>query len=215
LVGSKLEREIIGIFNRDICAFLSINQISKKLNKAYPHINAKVNELLEEGILTKYEIGRSYQCSINLNNEKAVALLTLNESEKKEQAISKIKNNKALSDELLSIRKQFKVFTIILNKDELIFVLDYLYDREAIKNMSHQLSQFDLIFLGREDFKKYALENIRHQNDWVILYSCEKYFELLSEIKESLIIRNISNMKDHITVAQISSGKNMKSKRRD
>ena len=94
MIGNRLEKEILGIFDRDIYSLLSINQISKKLHKAYPYINAKVNELIKEGVLNKSQIGRSYLCSLNLNSEKTIALLSLMGTEKKEKILGRIKNSK-------------------------------------------------------------------------------------------------------------------------
>ncbi len=193
MTGNKLEKEIIGIFNRDISSFLSINQISKRLHKAYPYINSKVNSLINEGVLTKFNIGRSYQCSINLNSERAVALLTLNEVEKKEKLFLKIKNiNKALED-IKNIKNEFKIYTILLYNNSLIFVLDYLHDQEAIKNLFHSIKQFDLIFLDKSSFKKYLLANKSKLHEHAILYSYEKYFEIMGEVKDMSLLSNINN----------------------
>ena len=82
MIGNKLELDIIRIFNRDITALLSINQIAHKLKKAYPHINAKVNDLINEGILNKRQIGRSYLCSVNLDNDKCVELARANDNKR-------------------------------------------------------------------------------------------------------------------------------------
>ena len=91
MVVSKVGQEIIGIFNRDISASLSINQMAKILKKAYPNVNNTANNLIDENILNKNQEGHSYQCSINLENEKALLLLSLNEIMKKEKYLKKIK----------------------------------------------------------------------------------------------------------------------------
>jgi hypothetical protein len=192
--GNRLEKEIIGIFNRDISSFLSINQISKKLKKAYPYINAKVTELIDEGVLNKAQIGRSYQCSINLHNEKAVALMTLNEVEKKDKHLMKIDNSAKLIEEINSIKKEFRIYTVLLYDSSLIFVLDYLHDKEAIRNMYRAIKNFELIFFDRAGFQQYLIQNRNALPDHSILYSYEKYFEFLSEVKDGMLLQNMNQM---------------------
>ncbi|MEM3373983.1 MAG: hypothetical protein QXE31_02060 [Candidatus Woesearchaeota archaeon] len=187
MVGSKLEKEIISIFNRDISTLLSINQISKKLKKSYPNINNKVNSLIKEGILTKLETGRSYLCTINLENEKAIALLTINEADKKKQYEKKIN---LIKEEINDIKNKFKVYTILLHNTTLIFVLDYLNDKEAIKNLYENIKKFDLIFFDKTSFQQYLIKNPNLLNEFIIIYSYEKYYELVNEIKNNLILNN-------------------------
>jgi hypothetical protein len=51
--------------------------------------------------------------------------------------------------------------------------------------------------------------------DWIILYSCEKYFELLSEIKEALIMQNITKTTTSSVASKVTSPKNKKLKNKD
>jgi DNA-binding Lrp family transcriptional regulator len=191
VTGNKLENEILGVFSSNIYAMLSINQISKKLNRAYPYINSKVNELIEDGILDKIQIGHSYQCSINFSNEKAVALLTLNDVEKKNETLHKLKSHNRLLEDLLSIRKEFKIITILLKGKSLFFILDYLHDQEAIKNLYPGLKEYDLVFYDKKSFQQYLLHNKSKIYDFSVLYSHEKYFEILGEIKDQMIFKNL------------------------
>ncbi len=195
MIGNRLEKEILGIFDRDIYSFLSINQVSKKLGKAYPYINAKVNELIKEGVLNKSQIGRSYLCSLNLNSEKTIALLSLMGTEKKEKILGKIKNSKEIIEEISTIRKQFKIHTILLYGKSLIFVLDYIHDKEAIKNLFRHIKQFDLSFFDKDGFQNYIMETQGVMQDAVVLYSYEKYFELVNEVKDRMLIQKLRGRK--------------------
>ena len=58
---------------------LTIRQISGKLGKAYPHIHTVTTRLLDEGVLTKDIVGNAYACSLNLQHEKAKAMVILEE----------------------------------------------------------------------------------------------------------------------------------------
>lgn len=183
MIGNKLELKIIEIFNRDITLFLSINQIAKKLNKAYPHINTKVNEFIKEGIFNKVQIGRSYLCSINLESTKAVALLMLNDAIKKESFLKK--QTTKFAEELNIIAREFRVYTIFLSRNKIYFVLDHIHDKEAIKITSKELRKSDLVFLSKSEFHSQIIHDKSLLNK-TILYSSQKYYELLNEIKAQL-----------------------------
>jgi len=187
---NRLELDIIRLFNRDVALQLSINQISKKLGKSYPHINSKVNELIDQGILNKTQVGRSHLCSVNLLNDKAVLLLSMNESLKKDKKIKKIKNSGKFIEEIREIGKEFDVHTIILLDTNLIFVLDHIYDKEAIKNTFSAIKKFDLDFFTKEEFQQHLLQPKEIQDSKVIMYSFENYFEIVQEIHKQLIIEN-------------------------
>jgi DNA-binding Lrp family transcriptional regulator len=187
VLGNRLEQEILEVFDRDFSQLFSINQISKKLHKSYPHINAKVNNLIREGVLSKANVGRSYLCSLNLENEKSIALLMLESSERKQKAVARIKNSAKFFEEIARIKSEFKVNTILLSEDNLIFVLDYIHDREAIKNMFSEIKQFELKFYDKESFSGYLLDYPHFMQSMVVLYSYEKYFEIVSSVKEKMI----------------------------
>jgi hypothetical protein len=179
VVVSKVGQEIIGIFNRNINATLSINQIAKILKKAYPNINNTTNTLIDENILNKNHEGRSYQCSINLENEKALLLLSLNEVRKKEKYLKKIKKSKQFLEEIKEIKTEFNVYTIFAHKTKLYFVLDHIYDKEAIKNKFSAIKQFKLVFLSKDEFSELIhYEPVKNQ---IIFYAPKKYFELIQE----------------------------------
>ena len=184
MIGNKLELRIIELFNSDITLLLSINQIAKKLNKAYPHINTKVNQLIKEEIFNKVQVGRSYLCSINLDNTKAVALLALNDAIKKESFLKKL--NKEFSDELNKISKEFRIYTIFLSNKKIYLVLDHIHDKEAIKIISKELKKFDLVFLSKSEFHEQVIHDKNLLLDKTILYASQKYYELLNEIKLQL-----------------------------
>ncbi len=178
-MSGKVEEQIISIFNRDITQLLSINQISKILKKAYPHINSKVNQMISEQVLSKTNIGRSYFCSINLESSKSIALLSLAESEKKIED--------GLKKELKNIKSEFLIYTVFMAKNRVYFVLDHLHDREAIKKKLKSLKKYELLFFSKDEFKNLVLSKPGILVETVVLYSPEKYYELLSEINKQLI----------------------------
>ena len=179
MVVSKVGQEIIGIFNRDIFASLSINQMAKILKKAYPNVNTTSNNLIKENILNKLQAGHSYRCSINLESEKALLLLSLNEVEKRERYLKTVKKPKQFLEEIREIKKSFNIYTIFAHSAKLYFVLDHIYDKEAIKNSFSVIKQFKLVFLTRSEFT----DSIRQEpkKNPVIFYAPKKYFELVQD----------------------------------
>lgn len=180
---SKVDKDILGLFNRDIARLYSINQIAISLNKAYPHINAKVNSLIRNRILNKMVAGRSYLCSLNLNSCLTVAYLSLLEAEKKN---SLEKKHPAVAEELRSVVKDFMVHTIVYHKKSIYFVLDHIYDREAIKKRMRKHRSLKLVFLTRQNFIKRLLEKSLLR-DKTVLYASEKYFEIVEEVFPRLL----------------------------
>ena len=126
-----------------------------------------------------------------MNNDKAVIILSLNEINKRN---SFLKKNKKTNFEILSeIKNQFDIYTIFFTCKKLTFVLDYINDKEAIINQFSEINKFELQFFDKSDFHKEILEDDKILKDHIILYSYEKYFELLGEIDEKLF-RNHSNI---------------------
>ncbi|MBU1030275.1 MAG: hypothetical protein KKB65_03515 [Nanoarchaeota archaeon] len=89
MIGRNIDTEIISIFAENITEFLSILQIAKKLNKPYSYIHKKINEFLKLEILKKIVLGRAHLCTINLQSEDAVLLLSMYELEKKKSLLKK------------------------------------------------------------------------------------------------------------------------------
>jgi hypothetical protein len=65
---------IVKLFSEEITRETTILQISKAIKKSYASTNQKVWELIEKGVLTKKEIGKSVICSINLKSPLARAM---------------------------------------------------------------------------------------------------------------------------------------------
>lgn len=123
MIGNKLEQSIIEVFQNDLSSTFSINQVSKILKKPYPLINKKSNFFLQEGVLKKIDIGRSYQCFLNMQSDKARILMATNEVNRKEVYIQKNRHFDAVMDELLQLIKKFPIDTVILYKKTIIFVM--------------------------------------------------------------------------------------------
>ena len=76
--------------------------------------------------------------------------------------------------------------TILLQNKSLLFVLDYMHDKEAIKNLFSVIKQFDLVFFDKKEFQNHLLSNTKAFHNYTILYSYERYFELIKDIQDKL-----------------------------
>ncbi len=160
----------------------SINQISKKLNKKYPYINKIVSMMIEDGILIKKVIGRSYLCSINFRNDEAVVLLTLNEINKRNNFVQKNKAMRLLLDTIDQLRRDITIHSVVWSKKELFLVVENIDDENNIRS---KFSTKQKIVVLTKKFSKKLFESI-NPKDQIILYGYEKYFEYLQEVEDEL-----------------------------
>lgn len=83
---------------------LTINQIAKELKETYSFVNRIVKRMISEDLILKEKIGHSLLCKLNIKNDKTKALVSLNEVNKKQEFLSKNKELKLITDELLKIK---------------------------------------------------------------------------------------------------------------
>lgn len=87
----KLELKIVDLLAKDVEKKSTINNIAKTLGEFYSLVHRTVDKLCKEGVIVKTKVGKSYICSLNLDNEKTFTLLTLSEIESKEEFYSENK----------------------------------------------------------------------------------------------------------------------------
>ena len=186
MIGNKLQQNIIGLYNDDISRLLSIHQIAKLVDKTYPTVYNTVQEFFAQGILNKVESGRSHLCSINLENEKAIMLLALNEIAKKEK-----RRLGSVAGDIHKMNRQFRIDCIIKSGKSLVFVLDHIHDQEAIKNIYKSVHDYDLDFIDREGFRDYLIRNPPSKQQ-VVLSGYEQYYSMLATVVHQLIGRGVT-----------------------
>src|SRR3989344_9038277 len=124
MIGNDLELSIIGLYADDLTAGFTILQISKLLKKAYPYINKKANEFIEEEIFLKTKVGNSYLCHLNLESPQTIILLTLNELKKLEARVASEQQTEALISELKSAREEFNLLLAAEFGNEIVLIAD-------------------------------------------------------------------------------------------
>jgi len=192
VIGNKLEQEIISLYTKDISSLYSINQIAGKLGKKYPYINKKVTLLIKNQIFKKTISGRSYLCSLNLNNEETIYLLILNEIRKKK---AELKINPSL-EKLIQYIKKIKILLLLdlvmKVNNKLIFVFDKEEDKQQFKKRALLKSVItdpkikDIIIYSKQEFLNQLIIDKELQENHIILQGYEKYYDFLREIEDEL-----------------------------
>jgi hypothetical protein len=192
MIGNKLEQSIIEVFQNNLSSTFSINQVSKILKKSYPLINKKSNFFLEEGVLNKINIGKSYQCFLNMRSDKTLVLMTLNEVSKREQLLSQ-NADAELFQEPQELALKFPIESIILYKKTLIFLCEDKFNHELLKQHSLLTGRYTFVFMDKERLKNFFMENIDFRKYYVIMYNPHRFLEILSELKDKLILSAYAN----------------------
>ena len=177
----SLEQEIVSVYDNNIQSFYTINQISKKLKKTYPYINKKVSLMIDESVLNKNVVGNSYLCSLNLNNEKTVMLLTLNEVKKRGILAKKDASVSQVLKFLPKLKTEITIHSVFHSKNKIYFVLEDLNDQKRILNTF----SFKPVFVDKKGFQKLLLDD-PSLNSYTLLYGFSKFFEFVQEIHSRL-----------------------------
>ncbi|MFH1916377.1 MAG: hypothetical protein ABIJ21_03875 [Nanoarchaeota archaeon] len=177
MVGNRLELDIVGLFNDDVGASYSINEIARRLNKKYPYIHKKVTSFLKDGILQETIIGRSHLCSINLENDEAILLLSLNAAKRKSESLKKDARVRQILAHLIDVGEEKGAVAIIQRGENILFIAD---GKAPFLDLKH------VQVLSKDAYQKEVLANPGLQQTTVILYSFERYYSLMKEIQGKL-----------------------------
>lgn len=171
------ELETISIFSKDLALTLTINQISKKLDKSYAFTNKYIREFLDEGILQKKVVGSAILCSLNFSNEKTLGLLMLNSIEEKQQFLHKV--DKKTLELINTIKKTGGVKSLFFINNNLNIICENktqtLAALASINSHNHKIAITD------ENEFKLGFKNIDMQN-LTIIEGYESFWRLISEM---------------------------------
>ena len=216
MIGNKLEQSIISVFQNNLSTTFSINEVSKQLKKSYPTINHKSNFFLKEGILKKIVIGKSYQCFLNLENDKAKVLISINEINNKELFLEKNTDFMFTYEAILRIcgAPPYKTYIsfILVRGFELVFVLRSFDSKmiAEIRNVIPVVAKYQRLFLSEEQFKTELLNDPLLGNTHTILFNLNNYVHLLEEMTDKLLARGFLDLtKDSDVAAFKTSSKNV------
>jgi predicted nucleotidyltransferase len=101
----KLELKIIDLLAKNVERRFTINEMAKNLGEFYSFVHRIVDRLTKDGVIIKNKVGKSYICSLNLENEKTLALLQLAEIEKVKQFYAVNKGLKLILEDFVELIK--------------------------------------------------------------------------------------------------------------
>ena len=175
------ELETISIFSKDLTLNLTINQISKQLNKSYAFTNKYIRNFLDGGILSKKIVGSAILCSLNYSNEKTLGLLMLNSIEDKMNYVSKA--NPKIFQSVALLKQATSTISIFIKNNKFYMICD---DKESVENYIKQfkkqisVKRSDIILIGSDEFKL----NIRDldMKKIIIMEGYESFWKLISDV---------------------------------
>ncbi|MGV8087221.1 MAG: hypothetical protein ACP5N1_06345 [Candidatus Woesearchaeota archaeon] len=196
MIGNKLEQAIIEVFQEDLSSTFSINRVSKILGKSYPLINKKSNLFLKEEILKKINVGNSYQCFLNMRNDKTRVLMALNEINKKELLVQKNNYIQSVIDEIYQLSKKFPIETVLLYKKTILFVMIDTKMKKELMELCALTKNYTLVFFDKKDFQDYFLNNKDLQKYHLILYNMDIYLNIISEVFDKILFNGLIDIKN-------------------
>jgi len=180
---------------------LTINEISTQLKETYSFVNKVTNKLIKDNIIIKQTIGNSHLCTLNLNNEKTQAYLTLNEIEKKERFIEKNKNIRTLISE---ITKKIQAECVLIfgsyakgnqtkSSDIDLLIINNKKDNTINKEINLLETMYNIkinqIVINERIFKEMIQNNVEINvgkealKNHIILYGSNIFWKLICEAK--------------------------------
>lgn len=181
MAKQRPEQELLGLFASDVTAAYSIHQIAQTLEKAYPHINQKVNSLIATGVLRRTVVGRAHLCSIDLQDPLARNLLARRAIERLRNHAANAQLRRAL-DVLASQRHAGAIRCTLLHDKQVIVILDRYEDRAVLDIPDTLKIEYHTIASWQERL----LRSFEDCKDPLLLTGFEGYYALLADIDSAL-----------------------------
>lgn len=191
VIGNTLEQEILGLYNVNVSSMYSINQIATLLKKKYPYINKKVTSLIENDIFKMTIVGRSHLCSLNLKNEETIHGLILNDIRRKKAELEKNISLRKTTEYIEKLSRNADIKVVLKSKNNILFVSENRENCEHISRgvLKQALHDYEAKFLTKEEFLRLIAEDKTLQQERIILYGFEKYYEHVREIEDELKLK--------------------------
>lgn len=211
MIKNKLESSIITAFQKNPHSSYSINELSKKLKKAYPYINKKINSFIDDGVINKLVIGHSYQCYLNYASEKTKLVLSLNALYERDELLKK---NLALNDlikKFEELSKYHEIYSAVLI-DKKIIVISENIDFESQKIVIREITDFlkskknpeiQIEFLSKKLYLELFLNDEKISENLIVLCNITAYFDLFSQIMDQLVFRSMFNKSNNMIKTKI------------
>lgn len=210
-MAGEVERKIVGLYEENILAEYSINEIVRKLGrKSYSFIYGKVMSMVNAGVLKKMKVGSSALCSLNLSEYGTVLLLCQIEAEKAKEMYSKNKALKGIMDKLIEESKQTNTVHCVVvfgsyakgtaTEKSDVDLLAVVEDRkkETVSRIANTLSMANAVELNAVVVDKKLFQSMLISKGvnvgkealkyHVVIYGCDRFFEYVREVENELKI---------------------------
>ena len=192
----KLELKIVDLLARNLEKKFTINNVAKLLKEHYSFVHRIVNKLFEDGVIYKDKVGKSYICSLNLENEKTLILLQLSEIEKKDYFLSSNKELKLILDDFVKLAEsQINLISMVLfgsyakdtaTKESDIDIFMVSKGKAGIDKISREIyakygKEINTIIITPDDFRKQRNKDLIKEiiNNHYIIYGVERFVDLV------------------------------------
>lgn len=169
--------DIVRLYDSNLVNLFSINQIARLLGKKYPFVNKKVTQLIAASVLKKTVVGKSHLCSLNFESQEAVSMLCRLEAEKGQNAKFPKHLKRFIDSSLLRIC----IHCVVQSHGKLTFVIESLRDRREIERGFPGSRVID-----KQEFIDILAEGDGLFTQHIVLYGCERFFELLRPALDEL-----------------------------
>ena len=192
----RLELKIVDLLARNTGKKFTINEIAKALKKYYSFVHKIVNKLIKDGVINKENAGRSYLCSLNIENEKTITLIQLSEIEKKDEFLKEKRELKIiLEDFVKSAKMNISVISIVLfgsyakgteTKESDVDILLISKSKDGIDKTVKEIyakyeKEINTIIMDPDDFKKQKDKAVIKEiiSNHYMLYGVEEFINLV------------------------------------
>ncbi len=111
----KIELKIVDLLARNMDRKFTINEIAKSTGDYYSFVHRTVARMVKDGVIEKTKAGKAYLCTLNMENEKTLALIQLSEIEKRSEFYEREKELKLiLEDFARSLEPKSNVLSVVL-----------------------------------------------------------------------------------------------------
>jgi predicted nucleotidyltransferase len=210
-MAGDIEQEIVRLYEGNIRAEYSINEIARKLGrKGYGFVYDKVMSMVDAEVLKKREVGSSVLCSLNLSEYSTMLLLCQIEGKKAKEVYSRSKLLKSVLSRLIEESRQTNTVHCVVvfgsyakgtakewsDVDLLVVVEDV--KKETVSRVANTLSLAHAVELNPVVMDRKLFQGMLTSKDvnvgkevlghHVVIYGCERFFEYVREVENELKI---------------------------
>lgn len=189
--------KIVDFLARNMDEKFTINKVAKAVGEHYSLVHRTINKLVNEKVVIRTKVGKSYLCSLNLENEKSLTLIQLSEIEKRNEFYEKNKKLKLILEDFVnSVKSQSKnIISIVLfgshakgtaTKESDIDILLISKGKIEIEKITREMyakygKEISTLIITQSDFEKQKNKAVIKEiiRSHYVLYGVENFVNLV------------------------------------